>query len=114
MKLNGVYTVQPVSIQVLLSDLDNESSRNAAGEMFRDRITTKRKLNCEWGIMSTQEISQILNIIANVFFSVTYMDPWDGVEVTRTFYAGDRTAPVCMIQHGETISKGLTVNFIEK
>lgn len=114
MRLNGIYTAQPVSVQVLLSDLDNESSRDANGTMYRDRITTKRKLNCEWGIMTTQEISQILNIIANVFFTVTYMDPWDGVEVTRTFYSGDRTAPVCMIYNGETIWKGLTCNFIEK
>lgn len=114
MKLNGIYTAQPVSIQVILSDLDNESSRDSQGNMYRDRITTKRKLNCEWGIMTTQEISQILKAVSNVFFNVTYTDPYSGTEETRIFYSGDRTAPVAVVMNGETLWQGLTCNFIEK
>ncbi len=114
MKINEVNTAQPVSMQVILSDLDNESSRDALGNMYRDRITTKRKLNCEWGVLTTQEISQIMQLIANVFFRVTYVDPYSGTEETRVFYSGDRTAPVAVVVNGETYWRGLTCNFIEK
>lgn len=113
MRFNGVYTVQPTSFQVLLSDLDNESSRDASGTMYRDRIATKRKLTCEWNFLSTLEISQILGIISNVFFDVTYLDPWDGKEVTRTFYSGDRTVPAAATFDSETVWN-LNCNFIEK
>lgn len=114
MKINGVYTAQPVSMQIILSDLDNESTRDPLGNMYRDRINVKRKINNEWGILTTQEISQILQLTANVFFNVTYTDPYSGTEETRVFYAGDRTAPIAVVVNGETFWRGLTCNFIEK
>ena len=47
--LNGVAVVAPKSFQVGIQDVDGETGRNANGDMVRDRIATKRKLECEWG-----------------------------------------------------------------
>lgn len=47
--INGVTVVPPKSFQVSVNDVDGETGRNANGDMVRDRITTKRKLECEWG-----------------------------------------------------------------
>ena len=70
--LNGVAFVAPKTFQVGIQDVDGETGRNANGDMVRDRITTKRKLECEWGQLTQEEISQILNAISDVFFTVAY------------------------------------------
>lgn len=50
--INGVAVKPPKSFQVGIQDIDGETGRNANGDMVRDRITTKRKLDCEWGMMT--------------------------------------------------------------
>ncbi|MTV64105.1 DUF6711 family protein, partial [Streptococcus pneumoniae] len=90
--INGVAVKPPKSFQVGIQDIDGETGRNANGDMMRDRITTKRKLDCEWGMMTQGEISQLLHAVSSKFFEVSYPDPMDG-QVTKTFYVGDMTAP---------------------
>ena len=62
------------SFKVELNDLDSEESyRDTKGETHRDRIASdKRKLICEWGPLTQEEISAILNAIEPVFFTVKY------------------------------------------
>lgn len=45
--INGVEIATPKTFQVDINDIDGETNRNAKGEMLRDRIAVKRKLNCE-------------------------------------------------------------------
>ncbi|HGQ7603805.1 TPA: DUF6711 family protein, partial [Streptococcus pneumoniae] len=90
--INGVAVKPPKYFQVGIQDIDGETGRNANGDMMRDRITTKRKLDCEWGMMTQGELSQLLHAVSSEFFEVSYPDPMDG-QVTKTFYVGDRTAP---------------------
>lgn len=54
--------------QVGIQDIDGETGRNANGDMVRDRITTKRKLDCEWGMMTQGEISQLYMLYHLNFF----------------------------------------------
>ena len=82
--------------------------------MIRDRITTKRKLTCEWPALSMGEISTLLQAVQNVFFTVTYPDPMEGENITKTFYVGDRNMPVYMIKSGLPLWEGLSMNFIER
>lgn len=58
--INGVAVKPPKSFQVGIQDIDGETGRNANGDMVRDRITTKRKLDCEWGMLTQEEMSQLL------------------------------------------------------
>lgn len=90
--INGVAVKPPKSFQVGIQDIDGETGRNANGDMVRDRITVKRKLDCEWGMLTQGEMSQILNAVSPEFFTVSYPDPMLG-QTTKTFYVGDRTAP---------------------
>ena len=48
LKINNVSIAVPSAFQVDIQDIDGESNRNAKGELLRDRIAVKRKLNCEW------------------------------------------------------------------
>ena len=111
--INGVKIATPKTYEATVSDLDGESNRNANGDLIRDRIAVKRKLNLEWGLLTQSEMSQILNAVSRVFFTVTFPDPQLGM-ITKTMYVGDRTAPAYQYINGEVKWQGLKMNFIEK
>lgn len=110
----GVAVKSPTTLEVEIQDIDKESERNANGTMQRTRVATKRKLNVEWGALTNAEISKILNAVKDVFFTVTYPDPMTGKNATKTFYVGDRSAPVYRIKSGVPVWEGLKANLIEK
>lgn len=112
--INGVTVVPPKSFQVGIQDIDGETGRNANGDMVRDRITTKRKLEMEWGMLSNEQCSAILSAVTPVFFTVSYPDPLTGNQVTRTFYVGDRTAPAYTFTEKFKPWSGLKFNLIER
>lgn len=115
LSINGVAIKTPSKFSVTISDFDGETTRNAKGELIRDRIGIKRKVDCEWPPMTQSEMSTLLNAVTAVFFTVQYLDPKDGV-VTKTMYVGDRSAP--MYKHGnggaEVLWEGVKMNFVEK
>lgn len=114
LKINGVQIPTPQSFSVEISDLDGESNRNAKGELVRDRIAVKRKLECAWPPLTNQQISTLLTAVSSVFFDVTYPDPQTGTNITKTFYVGDRKSAVLRIKNGVPIWEGLEMNFVER
>lgn len=113
--LNNILVKSPKTFQPEFNDIDSEDSyRNAKGESNRDRVASdKRKLNCEWGILTQEEISTILTAIKPVYFPIKYWDPELGL-TTKTFYAGPKTMPMLQMKDGKPSWQGLKVNFIEK
>lgn len=114
LKINGVSITAPKVFKVDISDLDAEAGRNANGRLMRDRVAVKRKLECEWAPLKDSEISVVLNAVKNVFFEVTYPDPMTGSEQTKTFYVGDRSAPMYYKQGNQHLWQGLSMNLIER
>jgi hypothetical protein len=114
LKINGVAVATPKVFRVEISDIDGETTRNARGDIIRDRVATKRKLNCEWAPLTMAEISTLLKAVRNVFFTVEYPDPMEGKVITKTFYVGDRSTPMLCIKNGVPMWEGLTMNFIER
>lgn len=114
-KINGVDIITPKTYEATVSDLDGETNRNANGDMVRDRIAVKRKLNLEWPPLSQGQIKTLLNAVSSVFFTVTFPDPQLGI-ITKTMYVGDRTAPAYFYDEKakEVKWQGLKMNFIEK
>ena len=113
-KINGVVIATPKSFSVDISDLDGESNRNALGDLLRDRIAVKRKLSCEWAALGTTAISTLLKSVQDVYFDVEYPDPMEGQLITKTFYVGDRSAPMYKYDNGNILWEGLKMNFIER
>lgn len=111
--INGVTVVAPKSFKANISDVDGETGRNASGDMIRDRVTVKRKLECEWGLLSQSEIQTLLNAVTSEFFEINYPDPQYG-QTTRTFYVGDRSAPAYSWADNLKPWSGLSMNFIER
>ena len=114
-KINGVAIATPKVFEATVSDIDGETNRNANGELIRDRVAVKRKINLEWGTLEQSEMSKILNAVSNVFFTVEFPDPQLGL-ITKIMYVGDRTAPAYVYDTKTKQVKwsGLKMNFIEQ
>lgn len=114
-QVNGVTIKAPKKMSVTTSDVDGETTRNALGNLIRDRIAVKRKIELEFPPMTQSEMSTLLTAVQNTFFSVTYLDPKDGV-VTKTMYVGDRSSPMYRYGNGssDVLWEGLSMNFIEQ
>jgi len=117
-KINGVATPRfPSSFSVIISDLDDGSTttRTMDGLLHRDRIATKRKINLKFNFLFWDELSTLLKQIQEVFFEVEYPDPQTGLVETKTFYVGNRTAPVSQYNKlGELYWVNIAFNFIER
>lgn len=111
--VDGVKVPTPQTYSWNLEDLDSDEGtgrNNATGEMFRDRVATKRKLSFTWPPLSITDTSSLLKALAPVFISVRYLDAEEGDYVTKTFYAGPKSANC-----GHRARwLGITANLIEK
>ncbi|WP_289128098.1 DUF6711 family protein [uncultured Clostridium sp.] len=112
-KINGVAIATPKTFEVTVSDLDGESERNANGQLIRDRIAVKRKINLEWSPLTQAESSKLLNAVSDVFFTVEFPDPQLGI-ISKTMYVGDRTTPAYSYINGVIKWSGLKMNFVER
>jgi hypothetical protein len=116
-KINGINIAKtPSEFSVDVMDLDDGSTttRTVDGTLHRDRIAVKRKLNMRWNALTWDVLSELLESVSPVFFEVYYPDPMTGQYETKTFYVGDRQAPVAIVRNGTVIWEGLTMNFIER
>lgn len=111
--INGVVVPTPKSMSISINDIDAETGRNANGTIVRDRVAVKRKIECEWGMLTQEEMQTLLNAVTPVFFSVKFIDPQIG-ETTKTMYVGDRIAPVYNFNSEFKPWTSLKMNFIEK
>lgn len=81
--------------QISIQDVDSASTgRGADGNMIRDRVGVKAKINLKFPPLRTNEIKALLSAVSDVSFSVSYISPVTGTTASGTFYVGDRTAPV--------------------
>ena len=106
----------PSELKWSISDLDADGSgRNQNGDMFRDRVAVKRKLECTWPPLLANEMSELLNAVSDIFFELTYPDAMTGSNRTMTCYMGDRSSPIMRPEtDGKWLWGGLSMNFVER
>ena len=93
----------PKSYSWGLQDIDADGTgRNQSGDLFRDRVATKRKLTLEWPP------------VTDTFFTVAYPDALTGATREMTAYVGDRTTPMYSLIDGKWLWESLSMNFIER
>lgn len=117
LKINGTQVpVMPKTLLITSMDIDNEETtkRTADGTLIRDRITTKRKIELEWGLLKWNEVSAILNLVKDVFFDVYYPDPMTGKYETKTFYCSNRPAGIAIEKGNEIYWSDIKLSLIEK
>jgi hypothetical protein len=117
-KINGVDLPKyPSEFSVAISDLDDgaTSGRTMDGTMHRDRIAIKQKLSLSFNVLLNDEVAILLQMISDIFFDVTYPNPYTGGETTIECYVGDRTAPVAFYNKaGVLVWRDIAFNLIER
>ena len=112
-RISGTLIPAPSGYSIGIMDI-SKAERNAAGTMVIDRIATKRKIDIQWAFLSREDASQVLKLVAPVFFEVEYTDPQDDVIKTGMFYCGDRKAGALGYQDGVIWYKDISFNLIER
>ena len=93
--VNGVTLKSPSSFTWSLQDVSaSDAGRTTDALMHKNRVTSKRKIQLSWNGCSPSEASAILSAFQPEYVSVTYFDPLIGDTTTKTFYSGDKSAPV--------------------
>ena len=103
LKVNNVEIKCPNEFKVTVLDVDDgeTSVRTADGTLNRDRVAVKRQIEMSWTMIKWSELSTILQAMADVFFDFYYPDPMTGQYETKTFYVGNRPAPMALVKDGE-------------
>ena len=115
LKINNIVVPQPSTMKYNRIDYDSEDSfRSMSGDMVRDRIATKVKLECTWNYLTQDEAHKLLDAVKCTFFHVQYIDPFENKWVDKVMYVGDRTLPYYNVIDGVIAFTGTSMNFIEK
>lgn len=108
----------PFKCEYGLMDVSSDDAgrvMDANATMYKQRITQKRKLNVAWRMPTAEQTSAILRAFNPEYLSVRYWDAMDGAWETRTFYVGDRSAPLKWFQILDgTRYEELSFNLIER
>lgn len=108
--VDGVAVKCPSSYKWSLQDVSaSDAGRSESVIMDKNRIAQKRKVVLEWQNISIEECSDILNKFNPEYLSITYLDLMSGRYETRTFYVGDRTAPLYNVSKGIVSSLGFDI-----
>ena len=115
LEIGGVAVKTPSSFSVGINDISApDSGRDLNGLMHKGKIGEKRTIALAWNNLTFAEMSTIVNAFqANEYFSVKYYDPTNPTtQLTKTFYVGDRSAP--MYNYSLGLWESLTFNIIER
>jgi hypothetical protein len=112
-KIDGVVIPTPGDYQVGIMDLVH-AERNAAGNLVKDIIATKRKIELSWKYLSKEDTSKVLKLVSSNFFTVEYIDPQENTRKTGMFYCGDRHVGALDYRNGNIRYKDIKFNLIER
>jgi len=113
--VDGVVMPQPYAYTWLIQDVSLSSAgRTEDALMHKERVARKRKLQLGWRIKSPEVASTILKAFAPEYITVRYWDVEDNQYEYRTFYTGDKQAPVKMWTVGKKIIETISFDIIER
>ena len=93
--LNGVSVIDPSEWTWGLQDVSaSDAGRDEAVTMHKMRLGQKRTYNLGWKQIDPTNASIILQAINPETFTATLWDTMDNQYETRTYYVGDRIAPM--------------------
>lgn len=115
LKVDGKLLKSPSGWSWGLQDVSaSDSGRTTDALMHKDRIAQKRKLTLEWQNLEPDEVSTILKAVNPEYVQVRYPDAMSGSDESRTFYVGDRMAPMKIWTISNKRYSLLSFDFIER
>lgn len=93
--VNGVAVKPPSVYKWKLEDLSaSDAGRTEDTVMDKKRIGQLVGIELQWNKVEIQDAAKILQQFNPEYVDVCYLDAKEGKFVTRTFYVGDRSAPL--------------------
>lgn len=115
LKVDGTAIKDPSSFTWGIQDVsDSAAGRTQDTIMHKNRVGQKRKLSLAWNGIRPDVASKILQVFNNEYVNVTYPDALSGKDETRTFYVGDRTAPMKIWTLNNKLYSQLAFEIIER
>ena len=115
MEIDGVDImpfIQQKGIRWTRSDLDGPNAgRTMDGTMYRERISTKTRLDIKCLPLTAQQAAVVLNAIYPEYVQVRYTDPMEGI-VTKTMYANN--IPATYIDTSTDLWEGIAFPLVER
>ena len=114
---NFISLPDPSKLKANTYDLDSDGSgRNLDGDMQRDRVAVKEKLELTFPPLLADDYHKVLEAISPQFFKCKFFSLSTGNVRTAIMYAGDRSAESYYEKENQSsdLWTDLTVNFIEK
>lgn len=113
--VDGVAMPCPSSFSWGLQDISAaESGRTDDTLMHKNRVGQKRKISLAWNGKDWKTTSKILKAFNPEYVKVKYPDMMSGAYETRTFYVGDRSAPVKWWWAGNQRMESISFDIIER
>lgn len=113
--VDGVAMPCPSTFIYGLQDVSSgESGRDENAYMYKNRIAQKVKIQLGWNALQWSEVASIMQAFNPEYVSVKYPDMKSGLYETRTFYVGDRSAPVKCWWVGNKLIESVTFDIIER
>ena len=91
-----------------------ESGRTDDTTMHKNRVGQKRKIDLQWTGKDWQTTAKIMRAFNPEYINVRYPDMLSGKYETRTFYVGDRSAPVKWWWVGNQRTESISFDIIER
>lgn len=93
--VNGVAVKSPSVYKWKLEDLSaSDAGRTEDTVMDKKRIGQLIGIELQWNKVSIEDASTILKLFNPEYINVRYLDAKEGEYVNRTFYVGERSAPL--------------------
>lgn len=113
--VDGAWIKSPSSLTYGLKDISaSDSGRTDDTIMHKNRVGQKVTLDLSWSGPTPEEASEILKAFDPEYIDVTYHDPKENKMVTKTFYSGDKKAPVKIWTVNQKRYESISFNIIER
>lgn len=113
--VDGVAMPCPSSFTWGLQDISAaESGRTDDTIMHKNRVGQKRKISLGWITKDWKTTAKIMRAFNPEYINVRYPDMMSESYQTRTFYVGDRSAPVKYWLAGRKLIEQISFDIIEK
>lgn len=114
-RVDGVWIKSPSSLSWGKQDISaSDAGRTDDTIMHKNKVGEKRTLDLSWSGPTPEEASAILKAFAPEYVSVLYWDVENCRMETRTFYTGDKKAPVKIWTVNNKRYESVSFNIIER
>lgn len=117
LKVGGVEVKSPSSFELGWQDVSrSDAGRTQDALMHKNTVAKKVTIKVSWSALTKEEMHTILNLFKDEYINVTYFDPLESAteDVTKTFYTGDKSAPVKIWTVDSKVYETLSFDLIER